>query len=109
MKPILTIFVLCIIASPALSSADLSGEFRFLGNDCSAEPVEISPERLNMGHVQCTFSNNTQVEGMPAELRDATCDVEGELVETRYFISRMPDGLIVFSPELGAEFFVSCH
>lgn len=104
------VLALSILFTPVIATADegLSGSYAFKGDDCSVRRVIISDTKLDMEHVQCTFTDRVRVRHMQAELRDAYCYVEDQPEATRYFITRTSDGLMLFSPDLGMELLDSC-
>lgn len=105
-----TVFALTLLCTPMVAAADegLSGSYAFRGDDCSVRRVIISDTKLDMGHVQCSFTDRVGVQRMQAELRDANCYVEDQPEAKRYFIARTAEGLMLFSPDLGMELLDYC-
>jgi len=103
-------FYTAALLFPSLAlSETVNGSYVYVGNPCKGERVVIDNRRLDMGHVQCTFTDRVAVTDMAAELRNADCLVEDQPEPTRYFIARHSGGLLLFSPELGIEHLDLCE
>lgn len=102
--------ILLALASSQVSAdqIDLNGSYVHTGNACEGTRVTISNTKLNMGHIQCTFTRITNVNSMNAQLRDAACFVEDVPQRTRFFLGLNLDNLILWSPDFGLEVLDVC-
>ncbi len=100
---------LTLVLLPATVAAQgLHGNFVSSDTTCAVDRIRLTADRLDMGHVQCTFTSRVPVRDMQAELRDAECLVEDIPEPTRYFIARHHGGVWIYSPHLGSEYLTEC-